>query len=94
MKIAIFDSHKFEGRYFELANKKFNHELNFFNFRLTDETVKIASGFPCVCCFVNDELTKKKAFLTDEALMEIAYTTLDNVKQFELQRDLTNQVSL
>ncbi len=59
MKIAIFDSHKFEGRYFELANKKFNHELNFFNFRLTDETVKIASGFSCVCCFVNDKLTKK-----------------------------------
>ncbi len=58
MKIAIFDSHKFERQYFELANQKFNHELNFFNFRLTDETVKMATSFPCVCCFVNDKLTK------------------------------------
>lgn len=40
----------------ESANAEFRHELCFLETRLTRETVSLATGFPCVCAFVNDRL--------------------------------------
>lgn len=56
MKIAFFDSHKFEQEPFDQANERHGHELVHFEARLTAATAELARGFPCVCCFVNDQL--------------------------------------
>ncbi len=56
MKIAIFDSHRFEREPFEQANERHGHELVHLEARLTSFTAELARGFPCVCCFVNDRL--------------------------------------
>lgn len=56
MKVAFFDTHKFERRIFEKANGAFHHELTFFEHRLQKETAVLADRFPCICSFVNDKL--------------------------------------
>jgi D-lactate dehydrogenase len=59
MKIFFFDTHFFEKEYFCEANKKFGHELNFFESRLNEKTAILAKGYPCVCAFANDHLDEK-----------------------------------
>lgn len=56
MKIAVFSTKQYDRKFLEEANRGFGHELHFFEPRLTEETVQLANGFPCVCAFVNDQL--------------------------------------
>jgi len=56
MKVAVFSTRPYDRRYFEAANETLDHELTFFEARLTRSTVPLAQGFPCVCVFVNDEV--------------------------------------
>lgn len=56
MKIAFFDTHRFERPFFEEANKKYGHEIVYFEPRLTAQTAPLVRGYPCACCFVNDVL--------------------------------------
>lgn len=58
MRIAIFDTHKFERDTLEAANKKYSFDLVFFDMRLTSLTAPAAKGFDVVCSFVNDDLKK------------------------------------
>lgn len=59
MKIAFFDTHQFDRNAFLKEIKNFNHEIQFFETRLTEQTANLAKGFPCVCAFVNDKLDRK-----------------------------------
>ncbi|MGE3975862.1 MAG: 2-hydroxyacid dehydrogenase [Bdellovibrionales bacterium] len=59
MKIAFFDTHGFERAIFQKANESSQNEITFFETRLTEQTANLASGYPCVCAFVNDRLDKK-----------------------------------
>jgi D-lactate dehydrogenase len=59
MKIAVFDTHRFERPFFESENQKLKHDIVFFEPRLTPQTVNLAYGFPCICAFVNDQLNAK-----------------------------------
>lgn len=59
MKIAFFDTHQFERNIFQKENEKFNHEIAFFESRLTEQTANAVAGYPCVCAFVNDRLDSK-----------------------------------
>ena len=56
MKLAVFDTHHFERDYFDRANIKFSHTLQFLDVRLNENTACLASGFEAVCPFVNDRL--------------------------------------
>jgi len=58
MKLAMFDTHRFDRDAFDLANRRYSHDLTFFEPRLRRETAPLASGFPAVCPFVNDRLDK------------------------------------
>ena len=51
MKVAFFDTHRFERNIFEQVNVKFKQELIYFEPRLTPETAKLAAGFPAICAF-------------------------------------------
>lgn len=59
MKIAFFDSHKFEQNIFKNENINSHHQITFFETRLTEQSANLAAGFPCLCAFVNDRLDKK-----------------------------------
>jgi D-lactate dehydrogenase len=56
MKIALFDTHRYDRESFEAANEDFGHELSFLEPRLTGETAALARGHDALCPFVNDRL--------------------------------------
>ena len=59
MKIAFYDTHKYEKQIFEEINKGFNFEITFFDFHLNEDTCLTAKGFDAVCVFVNDVVNQK-----------------------------------
>lgn len=56
MRIAFFDTRRYDREAFELANRDHGHELVFFDARLDRDTARLAEGCPAVCAFVNDRL--------------------------------------
>lgn len=56
MRLAVFDTHRYERAAFDAANVHFGHDLTYLETRLTAATAPLAQGFPSVCAFVNDRL--------------------------------------
>lgn len=56
MQVAVFSYHSYDKTYLDRANNDGRHELQYFRPSLSQETVKLAEGYPCVCVFVNDKL--------------------------------------
>lgn len=56
MKTAFFSAKAYDKKSFEHTNQAFEHEITFFEPRLTAKTAALAAGFPAVCVFINDEL--------------------------------------
>lgn len=61
MRCAIFSTKRYDRTYLEAANRSRSHELVYFETRLTQETVSLASGFSAVCVFVNDRVDRTVA---------------------------------
>jgi len=59
MKVAVFSTKSYDRQFLEAANAEHKHELVFFKPHLTPETSVLASEFPAVCAFVNDQLDKQ-----------------------------------
>lgn len=59
MKIAFFDTHRFEKENFDRANPSYGHELRYFEARLTNDTVSLAQGSKAICSFTNDTLNRE-----------------------------------
>ena len=57
MKVAVFDTHRFERSFFEAVNLRFGHTLAFFEARLNEGTAPLAADFAAICAFVNDRLS-------------------------------------
>jgi D-lactate dehydrogenase len=57
MRIAVFDTHKYDERALNEANIGHQHVFEFFEERLHDKTVELAQGFDAVCPFVNCRVT-------------------------------------
>lgn len=58
MKVAFFNTKSYDKKFFEEANKDFNHTINFFEVHLTKDTSKLAEGHDSVCVFVNEVLNQ------------------------------------
>ncbi len=58
MKVAVFSSKPYDQKFLEKSNQN-QHELTFFEPRLTLETASLAVGFNTICVFVNDQLDAK-----------------------------------
>lgn len=56
MRVAVFSTKTYDRHFLAAANTNHKHELVFFEPRLTADTAVLASGFPAVCAFVNDQL--------------------------------------
>ena len=54
MKIAFFDTHSYDKKSFVEANKAFNYEIDFRDYKLNENTALTAQGYDAVCVFVND----------------------------------------
>lgn len=56
MRIALFDTHRYERDAFEAANLRAAHALTFLEPRCTYETATLAHGHEAICSFVSDRL--------------------------------------
>lgn len=56
MRIAVFDSKRYDRAALTKANAAYGHRLEFFEDRLNRSTVPLAAGFDAVCPFVNDRV--------------------------------------
>jgi D-lactate dehydrogenase len=56
MRIAMFDTHRYDREAFDAANASGRHDILFLEPRLTSATASLADGFPVVCSFVNDRV--------------------------------------
>jgi D-lactate dehydrogenase len=63
MKIAVFNTKLYDRTFLESANRKFGHELVFFEPQLSPATAPLASGFEAICVFVNDKLNREALHL-------------------------------
>ena len=59
MKIAFFDTKQYDKLSFEKFGKDINIHFKFFETKLNEDTVDLATGFDVVCTFVNDTVNKK-----------------------------------
>lgn len=57
-KVAFFDSKSYMEKAFKEQNQ-YNYKLQFFESRLSLETVSLAAGFKVICIFVNDDCNKE-----------------------------------
>ena len=58
MKIAFFDTKSYDRASFEEIGKSNGIKFKFFETKLNEDTVKLASGYDGVCIFVNDTVNK------------------------------------
>lgn len=56
MKLAMFDTHRYDRESFDAANGNSGHSITFLEARLTNETARLAQGHEVVCSFVNDKV--------------------------------------
>jgi D-lactate dehydrogenase len=56
MQVAVFSTKPYDRSFLEAANATHGHALTFFEPRVTPDTCALASGFPAICVFVNDQL--------------------------------------
>jgi D-lactate dehydrogenase len=56
MRTAVFSAKPYDVTFLTAANEGLGHELHFLEARLVKETAALASGFPAICAFVNDQL--------------------------------------
>lgn len=57
-RIAFFDAKDYDIDSFEKANANEDFDIKFFETKLSEDTVNLASGFDAVCVFVNDDVGK------------------------------------
>jgi len=58
MKVAVCSAQSYDREFLAAANADFDHELLFFEGRLSEETAQLFAGFSVVCAFVNDILNE------------------------------------
>lgn len=58
MQVAIFSTKRYEEGLFATLNESVGHRLTFLDVALSERTAPLAKGFPCVCAFVNDDLSQ------------------------------------
>ncbi len=65
MKIGFFSAKHYDIEHFDSTNEAFGAEIEYFDYRLCMQSVKLAHGFEAICAFVNDSLC-------EEVLVELA----------------------
>jgi D-lactate dehydrogenase len=65
MRVGIFSAKPYDIDHFDRINQTFGLQIEYFDYRLCLQTVRLAHGFDVVCAFVNDSLG-------DEVLAELS----------------------
>ncbi len=74
MKVAVFNAKSYDREFLTAANTTYNHELSFFSFNLTHDTAILASGYPAVSIFINNNLDRDLLKLLAELEIKLIAT--------------------
>lgn len=55
-RVAVFSSKKYDRTFFEKFNTTEDLAFDYFDCRLSEETIELAQGFNAICVFVNDQV--------------------------------------
>ena len=58
MKIAFFDTKQYDKPSFDKFAKEHGVDIKYFETKLNEDTVELATGYDAVCVFVNDTINK------------------------------------
>lgn len=58
MKIAFFDTKKYDKQSFDGMNTSYGFKIKYYDAKLDEDTVMLAKGFDVVCAFVNDTVNE------------------------------------
>lgn len=61
MKIAFFDAKPYDIKSFKSVNEKYGYNIDFFETKLSLNSVSLTKGYDVVCIFVNDNINKNLA---------------------------------
>jgi D-lactate dehydrogenase len=56
MKIAVFESRRYERAVFDALKSQHSHSLTYLDVRATPQTIRLAEGHDCLCSFVSDQI--------------------------------------
>lgn len=56
-RVLVFSTRPYDRHFLEAANAESGYRLHFLEAALRPDTAPLASGYPAVCCFVDDELS-------------------------------------
>lgn len=61
MKIVSYSTKHYDSKHMDLINQdpRFQYDIEYFDFPLTQQTAKNAVGADAVCIFVNDDANRK-----------------------------------
>lgn len=59
MKVAIFSTQFFDHEFMIQKDWSFDHDLSFYDIKLTPETSALAKEHPCISCSVSDQLDRQ-----------------------------------
>ncbi len=85
MRIAVFATKGYDKESLPAANNAYEHELVFFEPRLTKNTAPLADGFEGVCVFVNDEVCRDTICRLAEGGTKIICTRSAGYNQIDLE---------
>ncbi len=86
MRVAVFNTKKFERELLQRYAPDYGHQIVFFEQRLTEQTAPLAAGFAAVCAFVNDNLNAevlKQLHENGTKLIALRSAGFNNVDMFE-----------
>jgi D-lactate dehydrogenase len=90
MNIAVFSTKPYDRQFLNAANATHNYSIDYYEPRLTAQTVPLAEGYDAVCAFVNDHLNADVlAYLAEHgtrliALRSAGFNNVDLPKADEL----------
>jgi D-lactate dehydrogenase len=59
MKVTLFSNKSYDESYFSVESQGGDHELVYYEFKLTPATAPMAAGSMAICAFVNDDLSRE-----------------------------------
>ncbi|MDP6440680.1 MAG: 2-hydroxyacid dehydrogenase [Pelagibacteraceae bacterium] len=59
MKVGFFSAKQYDINHFNRINQTFGLQIEYFDYRLSLRTVRLAHGFEAICVFVNDSLCEE-----------------------------------
>ena len=94
MDIAVFSTKGYDKRSFEKVNEAFDHQLSFFETRLTADTARLTKDYEGVCVFVNDEVDAAAIEKMAEYGIKIIATRSAGYNQIDLHAAAENEITV